>query len=365
VRLTAWDNVANRAVQEVSATVSSVTKYYYHGSRRVAVRKGGQVYYLHRDHLGSTSLTTDSSGNVVHEARYLPYGQVRWESGASTTDFGFTGQRDEASFGLMDFNARYYSPRLGTFIQPDTIVPDPTKGYDLNRYLFVRGNPLKYADPTGHDPCRPNKDCVPFPAHDVQTVDDGVGETYHRQYQVTISQPSMSPSEAFEHLKANFTKMFPNTSVFEAHLGENGKLDVGDRFVIRQLDPVFGTGAVVRTTQVYVSEATENSFTLVTQQGHPEAGAITFTLTGDADSLQLNLSSETTAGGVADYLAYITVGKVLQTDVWGHFLQQSVKAYSAADSQVSAKLTATATRSPSYEVAPRRSALRALSVATE
>jgi len=61
---------------------------------------------------GSASLTTDrvppGRGNVVHEARYLPYGGVRWEKGAKTTDYGFTGQRAEASFGLMDFNARYY-----------------------------------------------------------------------------------------------------------------------------------------------------------------------------------------------------------------------------------------------------------------
>ncbi|RIK33445.1 MAG: hypothetical protein DCC55_34920, partial [Chloroflexi bacterium] len=149
-QLTAWDNVANRTVQEHTVTASSVTKYYYHGSKRVAVRKGGQVYYLHGDHLGSTSLTTDSSGQVVHEARYLPYGQVRWENGSATTDFGFTGQRDESSFGLMDFNARYYSSRLGMFIQPDTIIPDPTQGYDWNRFLYVRGNPLKYNDPTGH-----------------------------------------------------------------------------------------------------------------------------------------------------------------------------------------------------------------------
>ena len=80
VRLTATDNVANRATQEATVTVSSVTKYYYHGSTRIAMRKGGQLYYLHGDHLGSTSLTTDASGKVVHDARYLPYGQVRWES---------------------------------------------------------------------------------------------------------------------------------------------------------------------------------------------------------------------------------------------------------------------------------------------
>jgi hypothetical protein len=37
---------------------------------------------------------------------YLPYGSIRWESGATPTDFQFTGQRKEAGFGLYDYHAR-------------------------------------------------------------------------------------------------------------------------------------------------------------------------------------------------------------------------------------------------------------------
>jgi hypothetical protein len=40
---------------------------------------------------------------------------------------------------------------LGRFIQPDTIVPDPTDSQQLNRYTYVNNNPLKYTDPSGHD----------------------------------------------------------------------------------------------------------------------------------------------------------------------------------------------------------------------
>ena len=55
------------------------------------MRQGEEVYYLHGDHLGSTSLTTDASGVVVSEVRYHPYGQERWTSATpSPTDFGFT-----------------------------------------------------------------------------------------------------------------------------------------------------------------------------------------------------------------------------------------------------------------------------------
>jgi hypothetical protein len=33
--------------------------------------------------------------------RYLPYGEERWADGTTPTDFTFTGQRNEAGFGLI------------------------------------------------------------------------------------------------------------------------------------------------------------------------------------------------------------------------------------------------------------------------
>jgi len=89
---------------------------------RLAAARAG---YIHSDHLGSVSLTTDASAAVVAETRYLPYGQERWQSGGAVTDFGFTGQRSERGFGLLDYRARYYSPRLGRFVSADSLVPQP------------------------------------------------------------------------------------------------------------------------------------------------------------------------------------------------------------------------------------------------
>lgn len=61
--------------------------------------------------------------------------------GDSPTDFGFTGQRSDSDFGLMDYNARYYSPRLGRFVNPDSIVPEST-----------RSIPISAAGPCQHAP---------------------------------------------------------------------------------------------------------------------------------------------------------------------------------------------------------------------
>jgi len=121
---------------------AAVTKYYAFNGQRVAMRQGDVVYYLHGDHLGSTSLTTDDTGAIVSEVRYLPYGQERWSNGSSVTDFGFTSQRAEKSFGLMDYNARYYSPLLGRFVSPDSIVPDTLNPAAWNRYSYVLNEEL-------------------------------------------------------------------------------------------------------------------------------------------------------------------------------------------------------------------------------
>ena len=52
--------------------------------------------------------------------------------------------------GLYNYDARLYDPVIGRFVTPDTIVPEPFNPQDLNRYSYVRNNPLKYTDPTGH-----------------------------------------------------------------------------------------------------------------------------------------------------------------------------------------------------------------------
>jgi RHS repeat-associated protein len=147
--LTAADNVGNQASAEATSGLPRVTKYYHHGGKRVAMRSGGQVYYLHGDHLDSTSLTTDAEGEIVARQLYHPYGSVRYSEGTLPTDFGFTGQRQDGT-GLVFMHARYYHAGLARFTQADTIVPQPGNPQDLNRFAYTRNNPLAYVDPSGH-----------------------------------------------------------------------------------------------------------------------------------------------------------------------------------------------------------------------
>jgi RHS repeat-associated protein len=94
----------------------------------------------------------DADGDAGHERdgqeRYYAYGKDRHPTGTVPTDNRFTGQKEDAT-GLVYMNARYYDPVLGQFVSPDTLVPDATNLFDYNRYMYVRGNPLKFTDPTG------------------------------------------------------------------------------------------------------------------------------------------------------------------------------------------------------------------------
>ena len=93
-------------------------------------------------------MSTNASGGKVSDMRYYPYGETR--SGAIATDRRYTGQRQEIGLGLYDYNARYYDPSLGRFIQADTLVPSPANPQSLNRYAYTLNNPLRYTDPSGH-----------------------------------------------------------------------------------------------------------------------------------------------------------------------------------------------------------------------
>jgi RHS repeat-associated protein len=89
------------------------------------MREGDILYWLLTDHLGSTAITLDASGNQVTELRYYPYGNTRYNPGGQKTNYRFTGQRWDQGHGLYFYNARWYDPVIGRFLSPDTIVPEP------------------------------------------------------------------------------------------------------------------------------------------------------------------------------------------------------------------------------------------------
>jgi RHS repeat-associated protein len=95
-------------------------------------------------------VVTNSFGSEVEYTDYQPFGQQREHTGTSVTDYKFTDQEYDASSGLYNYDARLYDPVIGRFVTPDSIVEDLFAPQTLNRYSYVRNNPLKYTDPTGN-----------------------------------------------------------------------------------------------------------------------------------------------------------------------------------------------------------------------
>ena len=114
------------------------------------MRTGQGAYLLFSDHLGSTSVVMDASGQIVETGYYMPWGEQRGDEGIATTDYGYTGQMKEDD-NLYYYGARWYDPAIGRFMQADTIVPADIQGTQaFDRYAYVNNNPILYRDENGH-----------------------------------------------------------------------------------------------------------------------------------------------------------------------------------------------------------------------
>jgi RHS repeat-associated protein len=139
---------------EVNTTTGNTTSSYYLGGRLIATleqapSENGTLRYIHQDHLTSTSLMTDQTGNQIGDTvKYLPFGETRANPNIAT-DKLFTGQRLDST-GLYYYNARYYDPTIGRFISPDIFIQIPSYSQSFNRYSYCLNNPLKYTDPSGY-----------------------------------------------------------------------------------------------------------------------------------------------------------------------------------------------------------------------
>jgi RHS repeat-associated protein len=121
----------------------------------VVVSAAGSVSYLGADETGSVISSTDSSGNLLSTSTYSPWGE---SSSVNGTEFGFTGQRLDPETGLYYYKARYYSPTIGRFLQPDPI------GYasgSLNLYEYCYSDPVNLSDPLGLTPVGDNSSSSP------------------------------------------------------------------------------------------------------------------------------------------------------------------------------------------------------------
>jgi RHS repeat-associated protein len=141
---------------------TGATKHIFVGDERVASKLGKansyekDQYFYHADHLGSARFITDRSGELYEHMEYFPSGET-WideSTNIQRTPYLFSGKELDEETGLYYFGARYYDPRVATFVSVDPAWPafPSDGGRTLNVYSYALANPLSYVDPDGRDP---------------------------------------------------------------------------------------------------------------------------------------------------------------------------------------------------------------------
>ncbi len=147
---------------------------YTYGTGLVSERRnGGEEFYYHYNHLGSTMAVSDKGGNVVYRFVYDTYGElsdvqngnkVSLKTAEEASEYTLAELADAAgieylyngrygvttdSNSLYYMRARYYNQDIKRFINRDVLSGDITNSQSLNRYCYVQGNPVSLTDPFG------------------------------------------------------------------------------------------------------------------------------------------------------------------------------------------------------------------------
>ncbi|MGO2704531.1 MAG: RHS repeat-associated core domain-containing protein [Pseudomonas helleri] len=120
---------------------------------RLLNRENGQHQHRYsvNDHLGSSTLELNQSGEVLNQESYYPYGGTAWWAAKSALEarykvIRYSGKERDAT-GLYYYGFRYYAPWLQRWINPD-----PAGDVDgLNLYRFVANSPIRLTDNDGRN----------------------------------------------------------------------------------------------------------------------------------------------------------------------------------------------------------------------
>ena len=155
---------------------------------------------------------------------------------------------------------------------------------------------------------------------DLQPPEDGAGPLVHRLYRTQIRGSGMSPEELMEEMRADLDALAPSEfASFQKVRGEEGRLVVGDEYVVRMPGPWDGPVRVVA--------ATEYSFRFATLEGHLEAGQIEFRASAGHGTLDFVIESWARSGDQLSDLLYthLRMSKEVQLHMWTSLIERVVE----------------------------------------
>jgi RHS repeat-associated protein len=146
-----WYGGQSGPIGESTLTGGSLDEYIFFEGKRIArCKPTGEIDYYFDDRLGTSRVVVSSSGTILDNSDFYPFGGERPVIPPSSGNtFKFTGKERDIESGLDFFGARYMSSRIGRFLSVDLGSPDLVNPQTLNRYTYAMNNPLFYTDPTG------------------------------------------------------------------------------------------------------------------------------------------------------------------------------------------------------------------------
>jgi RHS repeat-associated protein len=133
-------------IKNLTAQVN-ITRVYHNGNM-IAENTNGVALFTITDHKGNVVAVANSTGAVIENTSYGPYGDIL--SGGTKSRVDYEAKTYSSVLKSYDFNFRKYNPAIQLFEQPDTIIQNVYDPQGLNHYSFERNNPMKNKDSTGH-----------------------------------------------------------------------------------------------------------------------------------------------------------------------------------------------------------------------
>ena len=145
-------DAAGHEIAQVNSSGTWTRGEVYAAGRHVATLNSNTTYYNHSDWLGTERARSNSDRDAPYETcTSLPFGDWLTCTGGDPSPMHFTGKERDSESGLDNFGARYNSSQYGRFMSPDPLGGRLIDPQTLNKYSYVRNNPLNLTDPTGLD----------------------------------------------------------------------------------------------------------------------------------------------------------------------------------------------------------------------
>jgi hypothetical protein len=135
---------------------------------------------------------------------------------------------------------------------------------------------------------------------------------WQKTYRLSLTGTKITPNEAIDILKKNFTRFQPPENRF--YLSAAG-MEPGEVVLINSSTP----GGPVYTG-VVVLYADEQSFAFITPQGHPESGWVTFSAFDEHGNTVVQVQGLARANDPIYEIAFRLIGSKVQENIWRHLL---------------------------------------------